>query len=105
MHFSRRGFEQGLEKREDCKEWSGFREVSWNVKHAEHFFCERKEAMRMFKRILVPLDGSARAERALPVAVRITRAAGGTLVLAQVVSLPRGQSRRGDSGGSRVASD
>ena len=42
----------------------------------------------MFKRILVPLDGSARAERAIPVAARIARAAGGTVVLAQAVAIP-----------------
>lgn len=40
----------------------------------------------MFKRILVPLDGSKRAERALPVAVRIVRATGGSLVLLRVVN-------------------
>lgn len=42
----------------------------------------------MFKRILVPLDGSARAESALPVAARIARATGGSLLLAQVISPP-----------------
>ncbi len=42
----------------------------------------------MFKRILVPLDGSPRAERALPVAARIARASGGSVVLLQVVGLP-----------------
>jgi nucleotide-binding universal stress UspA family protein len=40
----------------------------------------------MFKRILVPLDGSVRAERALPVAARLAHASGGTVVLLQVVS-------------------
>jgi nucleotide-binding universal stress UspA family protein len=35
----------------------------------------------MFKRILVPLDGSPRAEHALPVAARLARASGGTVVL------------------------
>ncbi len=35
----------------------------------------------MFKRILVPLDGSNRAEKAIPVAARIARASGGTTVL------------------------
>lgn len=39
----------------------------------------------MLKRILVPLDGSTRAESALPVAVSIARAYGGTLTLLQVV--------------------
>src|SRR5579859_2029781 len=42
----------------------------------------------MFKRILVPLDGSTRAERALRVAARIARAAGGSVVLLQVVNTP-----------------
>lgn len=42
----------------------------------------------MYKRILVPLDGSARAESALPVAARIARASGGSVILAQVVSMP-----------------
>ncbi|MBE3557886.1 MAG: universal stress protein [Ktedonobacteraceae bacterium] len=41
----------------------------------------------MLKTILVPLDGSTRAEAALPVAVRIAHNTGGTLVLARVVSL------------------
>ena len=40
----------------------------------------------MFKRIVVPLDGSGRAERALPVAARLARASGGTLFLVRVVS-------------------
>ena len=40
----------------------------------------------MFKTILVPLDGSSRAERALPVATRIARTSGATIVLARVVS-------------------
>lgn len=42
----------------------------------------------MLKRILVPLDGSARAERALPVAARIARSVGGSLVLYRVVPVP-----------------
>ena len=40
----------------------------------------------MFKHILVPLDGSSRAERALPAAARLARASGGTIVLLRVVS-------------------
>jgi len=39
----------------------------------------------MFQRILVPLDGSPRAERAIPVAVRIARASGGTVILVRAI--------------------
>lgn len=42
----------------------------------------------MFKRILVPLDGSDRAERAIPVAARIARALGDSVVLLRVVTTP-----------------
>jgi nucleotide-binding universal stress UspA family protein len=42
----------------------------------------------MFQRILVPLDGSTRAEQAIPVAARIARASGGTIVCLRVVSPP-----------------
>lgn len=38
----------------------------------------------MFQRILVPLDGSARAEQAISVAARIARASGGSIILLQV---------------------
>src|SRR5437660_1648960 len=40
----------------------------------------------MFQRIVVPLDGSLRAERAIPVAARLARASGGSVVLLRVVS-------------------
>ena len=40
----------------------------------------------MFRRILVPLDGSSRAERAIPVALRLARSSGGSIVLLRVVS-------------------
>lgn len=40
----------------------------------------------MFQRILVPLDGSLRAERALPLAARLARASQGMLILLRVVS-------------------
>lgn len=40
----------------------------------------------MFTRILVPLDGSGRATHALPVAARLARASGGSVVLVRVVS-------------------
>lgn len=42
----------------------------------------------MFKRILVPLDGSALAETAIPVVARLARASGGTILLAQVAAIP-----------------
>jgi len=45
-----------------------------------------KRSVHMFQRILVPLDGSLRAEQALPVAARIARASGSTVFLVQVVS-------------------
>src|SRR6266516_5177665 len=40
------------------------------------------------KLVLVPLDGSARAEQALPVAACLARATDGTVKLIQVVSPP-----------------
>lgn len=40
----------------------------------------------MLKKILVPLDGSLRAERALPVAARIARASKGRVLLVRVIS-------------------
>lgn len=43
----------------------------------------------MFQRILVPLDGSKRAETALPIAETIASTTGGSLVLVRVVPLPR----------------
>ncbi len=42
----------------------------------------------MFRRILVPLDGAARAEKAILVAARLAKASGGSLVLLQVISTP-----------------
>ncbi len=42
----------------------------------------------MYKRILVPLDGSSRAERALPVAARIAQAEGGSVVLFRALPIP-----------------
>jgi nucleotide-binding universal stress UspA family protein len=42
----------------------------------------------MFHHILVPLDGSFRAEQALSVAARLVRASGGTLTLLKVVTAP-----------------
>ena len=42
----------------------------------------------MYKRILVPLDGSKRAERAIQVAARIARAFDGSIILLRVASAP-----------------
>jgi nucleotide-binding universal stress UspA family protein len=42
----------------------------------------------MFEHILVPLDGSTRAEAALPIAACIARATGSNVILLQVVSIP-----------------
>jgi len=42
----------------------------------------------MFQRILVPLDGTKYAEQAIPVAARIARASGGSLVFMRVVLPP-----------------
>lgn len=39
----------------------------------------------MFKRIIVPLDGSERAERALPIAARLARASAGSIFLVRVL--------------------
>jgi nucleotide-binding universal stress UspA family protein len=44
----------------------------------------------MFQRILVPLDGSTRAERAIPVAARLAHASGGSVILVSVVSKSSG---------------
>ena len=40
----------------------------------------------MFKRILVPLDGSPRAERAIPLAARLARVSGGSITFLRVVT-------------------
>ncbi len=42
----------------------------------------------MFQRIVVPLDGSNGSERAIPVAARIARASGGSIVFIRVVPTP-----------------
>lgn len=41
----------------------------------------------MFKHILVPLDGSERADQALPIAARIARAGGGVMSLLRVIDV------------------
>jgi nucleotide-binding universal stress UspA family protein len=47
----------------------------------------------MYERILVPLDGSLRAERALPVAAHLARAGSGEIILTRVVTLPNSLGR------------
>ena len=42
----------------------------------------------MFQHILVPLDGSALAEQALPTAARLARSVGGSVILLRVVKPP-----------------
>jgi len=42
----------------------------------------------MFKRIIVPLDGSNRAEQAIHIAARIARASKGSIILLRVVTVP-----------------
>ncbi len=42
----------------------------------------------MFKQILVPLDGSTRAEQSLPVAARLARVSNGSIVLIRVATFP-----------------
>jgi len=54
-----------------------------------------KGAKRMFQRILVPLDGSSRAEQAITVAANVARASGGSVVLLRVVTSPADLSRYG----------
>jgi hypothetical protein len=43
----------------------------------------------MFQRILVPLDGSLRAEQAVPISASLARASGGSITLLRVVTHPR----------------
>jgi len=49
------------------------------------YACGERRKM-MFERILVPLDGSTRAERAIPVAARLAHASGGSVILLRVVN-------------------
>ena len=44
--------------------------------------------MIIYKRILVPLDGSTRAESAVPIAARIAQASGGSVILLRVAAIP-----------------
>ena len=42
----------------------------------------------MFRRFFVPLDGSERAEKAIPIAAMLARANAGTVILARVLVPP-----------------
>jgi nucleotide-binding universal stress UspA family protein len=64
----------------------------WLIGSVAECLLEEKRFMKgqadMFQRILVPLDGSPRAECAIPVAARIARASGGSVLLLRVVTHP-----------------
>ena len=49
----------------------------------------------MFQRFFVPLDGSTRAEKAIPVAARLAQACDGTVILARVLVPPVGADEYG----------
>jgi nucleotide-binding universal stress UspA family protein len=44
--------------------------------------------MKLFQRILVPLDGSAKAERAIPTAIKLAKSLGSQITLLRVVEIP-----------------
>jgi nucleotide-binding universal stress UspA family protein len=48
---------------------------------------KRQRRIDMFEHLLVPLDGSSRAEQVLPVAARLARASGGTITLLTVIGI------------------
>jgi nucleotide-binding universal stress UspA family protein len=58
----------------------------FTIAGGESKMVERR--ITVHKRILVPLDGSARAERSIPVAAHIARATDGTVVLLRIATLP-----------------
>jgi nucleotide-binding universal stress UspA family protein len=49
--------------------------------------ARKEKELHMFKRILVPLDGSPRAEQALSIAAQFARQSDGTVILLRVISL------------------
>src|ERR1051326_2006182 len=59
--------------------------MSTMIGHQPH--DKTREDNTVFQHILVPLDGSPRAERAIPVAAHIARASGGTVILVRVISM------------------
>ena len=56
----------------------------------------------MFRHILVPLDGSVQAERALPVAARLARASAGMIVLIRITEHALGDEQEANSESSLV---
>ena len=44
--------------------------------------------MKLFQRILVPLDGSSKAERAIPTAIKLAKNLGSQITLLRVVEIP-----------------
>ena len=45
--------------------------------------------MQLFQRILVPLDGSAKSERAIPTAIKLAKNLGSHITLLRVVEIPK----------------
>lgn len=60
--------------------------------HYEPTFPERRTTMTIFERILIPLDGSTRAERILGQVGRILRREDSEIILLRVVDIPPGES-------------
>jgi nucleotide-binding universal stress UspA family protein len=54
--------------------------------HVDYDHSIEVRSKTMFKRILVPLDGSKRAEQAIPVATRLAKAYAGSITFVQVVT-------------------
>lgn len=50
----------------------------------------------MFRRILVPVDGSSGSERAIPYALELAQVLGAEVVVCQVVTTPVGENSSGD---------
>jgi len=45
--------------------------------------------MELFQRILVPLDGSSKSERAIPTAIKLAKSLGSQITLLRVVEIPK----------------
>src|SRR5579883_1370993 len=56
-------------------------------KRGDSLEFSNERSAHMFQHLLVPLDGSSRAEQALPVAARLARVSGAAITLVTVVDL------------------